>query len=79
MTGICAQVESADRTRVVVFLYRPDGHFSYREELGPADTTSYEEYPDFVPWPKMVVTSGIFESLEQAQSDARSRVKWMKT
>jgi hypothetical protein len=78
VSEIHSRIDSADSMRSVIFLRRPDGFFAYYEALGEADRTPYETYPDFIPWPKMVDISGIFETLEQAQFDARSTVKWME-
>jgi hypothetical protein len=64
--------------RAVLFLKRSDGLFTYYETLGAADVTPYEEHPEFIPWPKMIDSAGIFETLEQAQADARSTVEWMR-
>jgi hypothetical protein len=77
MAEFHSMIESADGKRAVVFETRTDGLFQYSEVLGEAETTAFEEYPDFIPWPRMVHSSGVFGSLEEAERDARGRVKWM--
>ncbi|WP_299327039.1 hypothetical protein [Parasphingopyxis sp.] len=71
-------IEKPDRMRNVVIIKRPDGHFSYYEALGEGDQTKYEMYPDFTPWPKMVETAGISETVESAKKDASSRIDWFQ-
>lgn len=73
----CHEVQSSDGRRVVRFFERPDGLYSYREEIGAGDTTAYEEFPDFVPWPKLIERAGVFATLDEAIADAGDRVEWM--
>jgi len=71
-SDIAKQIVSPDRKRRLTICHRDDGLFFYRED-------TFEEWDDAPHvWLEGYPPSGLFSSVNEAETEARSTIHWLR-